>query len=179
MSFVIRGRVWKFGDNLQGDYHLLPYPQVREIFDAKELAKYCMINVDPEFPAKVREGDVIVAGDNFGCNICHPHALMALKGAGIALVVAASLASENIMVSALHEGLPMMECPGVGDAFANGDELEADLETGNVKNLSTGLEITTEPVPKVILERLREGGLIPYIRNLISSSASDRHADPE
>lgn len=169
MTMIIKGRVWKFGDNLQGDYHLIPYPKIREIFDPQELARYSMLNVDPQFSKKAKRGDIIVAGENFACDICHPHALMAFRGLGIALIIAESIAGEVIIDHALHEGLPMMECKGIVRFFDTGDQMEADLESGLIKNISTGKAPNTKPMPQVFLERLKAGGLVPYLRQKIGA----------
>jgi len=164
MGLVIKGKVWKFGDDLQGDYHLIPYPLIRETFDPKKLAEYCMVNVDPEFPRRAQPGDVVVGGRNFGCGVCHPHALMAFKGLGIDLIVADSVARQTIAAHALQEGLAVLEAPGVSAIVENGDEIQADLSTGSVQNLRNGKIVQGKPLPKAFLERLEAGGLVPFLR---------------
>jgi 3-isopropylmalate/(R)-2-methylmalate dehydratase small subunit len=173
MELVIKGRVWKFGDDLQGDYHIIPYPLIREIFDAKKLAQYCMVNVDAEFPRKAKAGDVVVGGRNFGCGVFHPHALMAFKALGIDLIVADSLARQTIASHALQEGLAMMEAQGVTAIVDTGDEIEADLATGVVRNLSNGKTVRGRPLPQAFLERLEAGGLVPYLRRRLAAAQAE------
>ncbi len=169
MGLVLRGKVWKFGDDLQGDYHLIPYPLIREIFDPKKLAQYCMVNVDSDFPKKVKPGDIIVAGRNFGCGVTHPHALMGLKGLGINVVVADSVSRETLAAHGLQEGLAVMEAPGVTGIVVDGDEIEVDLASGVVRNLTSGKTVSGRALPKVFLERLEAGGLIPFLRKRLAA----------
>ena len=173
MESVMKGRVWKFGDDLQGDYHVIPYPRIREIFDAEKLAAYCMINVDPEFPQKAKPGDVVVGGRNFGCGVFHPHAFLAFKGLGIGLIVADSVARQTIAAHALQEGVAIMTADGVTGIVESGDQIEADLSTGVVRNLVTGRSVQGQPLPQVFLDRLAAGGLVPYLKQRLGGMVGD------
>lgn len=177
---IEKGQAWVFGHDLQGDYHLIPYPLIREIFDPQKLAQHCMVNVDPDFPKKAKAGDIVVGGRNFGCGVCHPHALMAFKGLGVNLIVAESYSRETIPVHALQEGLAMMEIPGVTGAVRTGDLIEVDLAAGTLRNHTTGQSLRGRGLPAVYLERLEAGGLVPYLRKRLaemgrSATGSEQH----
>jgi 3-isopropylmalate/(R)-2-methylmalate dehydratase small subunit len=123
-----------------------------------------MVNVDADFPKKAKAGDIVVGGRNFGCGVCHPHALMAFKGLGVNLVIAEQMARETIPVHALQEGLAMMQMPGVTAAVRTGDLIEVDLATGTLRNHTTGKSLQGRGLPAVYLERLEAGGLVPFLR---------------
>ncbi len=161
MKDVIRGRVHVFGDDIDTD-QIIPgrYLTTR---DPEELAKHVMEDADPEFPRKVREGDVIVAGRNFGCGSSREHAPIALKAAGVACVVAESFA-RIFYRNAVNVGLPVVVCEGVKDAFEDGHEIEVRLREGIVRNLTTGEELEMKPLPDVMMKILEAGGLVPLIR---------------
>lgn len=160
----IKGRVWKFGNNLQGDYHIIPYPLVREMTDPLEMAQYVMVNVDPEFPKKVQPGDILVAGDAFGSGVCHPHAHMGMKALGISLVVANSVMRETShIIHSLQEGLPVWAAPGITELVNTGDILDVDLAAGVATNLRTGDQLRSAPMGEPVLRRVRAGGMVPYI----------------
>ncbi|WP_456482882.1 3-isopropylmalate dehydratase small subunit [Methanopyrus kandleri] len=161
MRDVIRGRAWVFGDDIDTD-QIIP-GRYLTTQDPEELAKHVMEGADPEFPEKVREGDVIVAGKNFGCGSSREHAPIALKAAGIACVVARSFA-RIFYRNAINLGLPLVVCPGVDDAFEDGQDIEVNLREGYVRNLDTGEELEAKPLPDFMMRILEAGGLVELIK---------------
>jgi 3-isopropylmalate/(R)-2-methylmalate dehydratase small subunit len=159
---VIRGRTWKFGDNIDTDV-IIPFKYKARTIDPRELAQHVMEGIDPEFPRKVRPGDIIVAGRNFGCGSSREQAPLAIKAAGIAAVVAESFA-RIFFRNAINIGLPALEIKGISEKTDSGDVLEVDLHQGIVKNLSKGLAFRVAPLPDMLMEILKEGGFVNYIK---------------
>ncbi|RIK44596.1 MAG: 3-isopropylmalate dehydratase small subunit [Chloroflexi bacterium] len=155
-----RGRIWKFGDDIDTDViiparHLLTH-------DPKELAAHVMEDIDPEFSKKVQEGDIIVAGKNFGCGSSREHAPIAIKGAGVAVVVAKSFARIYYRNS-INIGLPLVECPELVDEAEDGDILEIDTTEGAIINTRTGKEYSAKPHAPYVQEIVNAGGLIEAV----------------
>ncbi len=159
---VIRGRVWKFGDNIDTDV-IIPFKYKARTIDPKELAQHVMEGIDPDFSKKVKPGDIIVAGKNFGCGSSREQAPLAIKAAGIAAVVAESFA-RIFFRNAINIGLPVLEVKGIFEKTDSGDLLEIDLSQGMVKNLSKGLTFKAAPMPDMLMEILKEGGLVNYLK---------------
>ncbi|TDA34200.1 3-isopropylmalate dehydratase [Candidatus Nezhaarchaeota archaeon WYZ-LMO8] len=159
---MIRGRVWRFGDNVDTDV-IIPFKYKARTLDPKELAQHVMEGIDPEFPKKVKPGDIMVAGRNFGCGSSREQAPLAIKAAGIAAVVAESFA-RIFFRNAINIGLPVLEVKGVSEKTFEGDVLEIDLAQGVVKNLTRGLTFKATPIPDMLMEILRKGGLVNYLK---------------
>ncbi|RLA86057.1 MAG: 3-isopropylmalate dehydratase small subunit [Deltaproteobacteria bacterium] len=155
-----RGRVWKFGDNVDTD--LIIPARYLDTSDPKELASHLMEPVDPQFSEKVKEGDILVAGRNFGCGSSREHAPVAIRGAGISCVVAKSFA-RIFYRNAFNTGLPILEAPEAAEEAQEGDILEVDLGEGKVRNLSQGKEYRAKPLPPFMQELIRDGGLMKHI----------------
>ena len=158
----VSGKAWKFGDDVNTD--LIVPGKYLELVDPYEMAKHAMEGIDPDFPTKVSEGDVVVGGSNFGCGSSREHAAIALKYVGVGAVVAKSFA-RIFYRNAINLGLPALECPGISEAVNEGDSLEIDLTGGKVVNATTGKELEFVPLPEFMVEVLGEGGLVTYIRN--------------
>ena len=158
----VSGKAWKFGDDVNTD--LIVPGKYLELVDPHEMAKHAMEGIDPDFPGKVSEGDVVVGGSNFGCGSSREHAAIALKYVGVGAVVAESFA-RIFYRNAINLGLPALECPGISEAVSEGDSLEIDLTGGKVVNATTGKELDFVPLPDFMVEVLDEGGLVTYIRN--------------
>ena len=158
----IRGKVWKFGDNIDTDV-IIPYKWKARTNDPHELAKHAMEGLDPEFSKKVKPGDVIVAGKNFGCGSSREQAPIALKYAGISAVIADSFA-RIFYRNAFNIGLPPLIVPGMAEKVKEGDEIEIDLETGTIKIISTGETLKFKPVKGFMRELLNEGGIVNYYK---------------
>ncbi len=155
-----KGRVWKFGKNVDTDA-IIP-ARYLNTSDPKELAKHCMEDADPEFPSKVRPGDIIVADSNFGCGSSREHAPIALKAAGVSCVIAPSFA-RIFYRNAFNMGLPIFECDQAPRLINEGDEVEVDGDTGEIVNLTTGKSMKAQPIPPFMQELIKDGGLIFHI----------------
>lgn len=172
----MRGNAWKFPGILDVDWEICSYLLVRQLAEKgpvteEMLGEHCLVNVDPDFPRKVRRGDFVVAGPNMGYGHDHDHASMALKGAGVAAVLCESSAPYFLRNSIDH-GLPVIELPGVMDAVATGDDLEVDLRAGKIMNHSrTGGELTFTPLPDFLLDVLDAGGIYPMLKPRFEGSA--------
>lgn len=157
------GRAWKYGDNVDTDV-IIP-ARYLSTSEPSELAPHCMEDIDASFAASVAKGDVIVAGMNFGCGSSREHAPIAIKGAGVRCVVAASYA-RIFYRNAINIGLPILECadactPG---AINKNDELEIDLTSGEIVNKTNGKTFKAAPAPEFLRHLLSAGGLVPYVQ---------------
>ena len=155
------GNVIKYGNNVDTDV-IIPARYLNTI-DKKELASHCMEDLDTTFTSRVRPGDIMVAGDNFGCGSSREHAPIAIKESGIALVIAKSFA-RIFYRNAINIGLPIIECPEAADAIAEGDEVEADMDRGVILDKTTGKSFTTAPFPPFIQTIITNGGLVESIK---------------
>jgi 3-isopropylmalate/(R)-2-methylmalate dehydratase small subunit len=157
---TIRGKAIKYGEGVNTDVII---PSKYLVYtDKNELAKYAMAGIDPEFPQKVKEKDVIVAGKNFGCGSSREQAPIALKYAGVECILAESFA-RIFFRNAINIGLPVLECEGVSKAINEGDELHIDLKAGTVHDSTLGIELRGQPLPDFLLEII-ERGLINYVK---------------
>jgi 3-isopropylmalate/(R)-2-methylmalate dehydratase small subunit len=156
------GRVWKLGHNVSTD-HIIP-GRYNLTTDPLELAKYCLCEARPDFSKGVRQGDIIVAGRNFGMGSSREHAPIAIKAAGVAAVIAASFA-RIFYRNAINIGLPILVAPQVYDAVEDGDQVEVDLAAGLV-HLGDGRTIVAEPLPPFVMEIVRAGGIVNLVRQL-------------
>lgn len=158
------GRVWKHGDNVDTDV-IIP-ARYLNVSTAQELAQHCLEDIDPTFVDAVRPGDLIVAGENFGCGSSREHAPLAIKGAGVGCVVARSFA-RIFYRNAINVGLPVLECPAAVDETEQGHQLEIVLGTGQVRNLTTGRVYQADPYPPFLMKIIDAGGLVPYTQRRI------------
>ena len=157
---IIKGKVHKFGNDINTDDIIAAKYLVTT--DEKELGKHCMENIAPDFSKKVNKGDIIIAGKNFGCGSSREHAPRALKGCGIAAVIAGSFAG-IFFRNAINIGLPFLESKEV-DKINDGDLLEIDISRGIIKNLSTNQEYKTQPFPQFLQEIIGQDGLMNWIK---------------
>jgi 3-isopropylmalate/(R)-2-methylmalate dehydratase small subunit len=157
---IIKGRVHKFGDDINTDDIIAAKYLIST--DAKELGRYCMESISPEFSAKVEAGDIIVAGKNFGCGSSREHAPLAIKGCGIAAVIAKSFAA-IFFRNAINIGLPFLELQEV-DKINESDSLEIDLTSGIIKNLTRNQTYKTQAFPRFLQDIVEDGGLMNYIK---------------
>ncbi len=159
---MIKGTVHKYGDNVDTDV-IIPARYLNTP-DAKELAAHCMEDIDAEFAGRVRQGDIVVAGRNFGCGSSREHAPIAIKASGVACVVAESFA-RIFYRNALNIALPILECPDAARAIESGDEVSVDIESGEIADLTTGERFAAEPFPPFMQELIKAGGLVAYLRS--------------
>jgi len=158
-----RGKAFCYGDNVDTDV-IIPARYLNSP-NARELAAHCMEDIDPKFAASVRNGDIIVAGRNFGCGSSREHAPLAIKACGVSCVIAASFA-RIFYRNALNIALPILECPAA-ETIANGDELSVDFETGVVEDVTTGGSFSAEPFPPFMRDLIAAGGLAEYLKGKI------------
>lgn len=156
------GKIHKFGADVDTDA-IIPARYLNS-FDPQELAQHCMEDADPNFPTRVRPGDIIVADKNFGCGSSREHAPIAIKGAGVACVVARSFA-RIFYRNSINIGLPILECEEAIDGMEEGDQIEVDLESGQIINLRTGTSYQAQPFPPFMQEIMAKGGLINYVKD--------------
>lgn len=161
----MQGKVWKFGDNIDTD--LIIAARYLNTTDTAILASHLMEDARSGFANAITKGDMIVAGENFGCGSSREHAPVAIKGAGISAVIAKSYA-RIFYRNAFNTGLPILEIKEV-DSIDEGDTLQIDLQGGVVKNHTQNCTYTFTPIPPFMLELLRSGGLIPYAKNKLGS----------
>lgn len=156
------GSVIKYGDNVDTDV-IIP-ARYLNTSDHKELASHCMEDLDTTFVNRVNAGDFIVAGQNFGCGSSREHAPIAIKASGVSLVIAKSFA-RIFYRNAINIGLAIVECPEAAEDISEGDKVEADMDNGVIRNLTTGKEYKTAPFPEFIQKIIENGGLINSIAN--------------
>ncbi|MBC8275324.1 MAG: 3-isopropylmalate dehydratase small subunit [Chloroflexi bacterium] len=156
---MLKGKAFKFGGSISTD-HIIPgrYAHLRS--DLPELAKHVMEDADPTFVEKVKSGDFIVAGKNFGLGSSREHAALVIKMAGVSAILAKSVA-RIFFRNAINQGLPTLICDT--DKIDAGDKLEVNLTRGIITDLTKDVQLTFGKIPKVMLDILNEGGLIPYI----------------
>ncbi len=170
---IIKGTVWKYGDHIDTDV-IIP-ARYLNLSTPEELARHCMEDIDPHFASAVQKGDIIVAGENFGCGSSREHAPLAIKGAGVSCVVARSFA-RIFYRNAINIGLPILECPAAVEETEMGHQLEIDLEAGRIRNLITGRVYQAEPYPPFMLQILNAGGLIAYTRQVLAGAGPQRES---
>ena len=157
----VSGKTLKYGDNVDTDV-IIPARYLNTP-DAQELAKHCMEDIDAGFAARVRPGEIMVAGRNFGCGSSREHAPLAIKACGVACVIAATFA-RIFYRNALNIGLPILECPEAAAAIKAGDTVSVDFDTGVITDETTGQTFSGEPFPPFMQELIAAGGLAAYRR---------------
>lgn len=165
----LTGKAWVFGDNIDTDV-IIPARRLN-MSTAEELAKYVMEDLDPTLAGRIQPGDIFVAGKNFGCGSSREHAPLALKGAGVACVIAESFA-RIFYRNAINIGLPILESPEAARRIRQGDQVTVDLSTGVIIDETTGEQFHSEPYPEFILQIIRAGGLIAKTRQDLLGGAA-------
>lgn len=158
---IFRGRAYKFGNDVDTDA-IIP-ARYLSTSDPEILKNHCMEDADPEFPGKVKPGDIIVAGKNFGCGSSREHAPIAIKAAGVSCVVASSFA-RIFFRNSFNMGLPIFESDEAADAITEGDTVEVDADSGMIRDLTTGRHFQARPIPTFMQELIVDGGLMEHIR---------------
>ena len=157
---MLKGRAFKFGDSISTD-HITPGRLAHLRSNLPELAKHVLEDADPTFASRVKTGDFIVAGSNFGLGSSREHAPLVIKMAGVSAILTKSVA-RIFFRNAINLGLPVLICDTT--LIDDGDELEVDLAAGTVNDMTNGNQLTFNKIPEVMLHILDEGGLIPYIQ---------------
>lgn len=157
----LQGRVWKFGDNVDTD--LIIPARFLNVSDKDELARNCFTDLRPDFVNKVSRGDFIVAGENFGCGSSREHAPLAIRSAGISVIIARSFA-RIFYRNAFNIGLPILESKEASTSIEEGNRVSVDLSTGEIVNTDTGERYFARPIPDFMREIVGNGGLVEYIK---------------
>lgn len=161
----LTGKVWRFGNDVDTD--LIIPARYLNTSDPQELARHCMEDADPGFASKVKPGEIIVAGKNFGCGSSREHAPIAIKAAGVSCVIAASFA-RIFYRNAINIGLPILESPEASAAIAEGHQVEIDLNTGAIHDCATGERFHAAAFPPFMQDLIQAGGLIEYVKNRLA-----------
>lgn len=158
---ILEGKIWKFGDNIDTDAIIAA--RYLSTVDPLELAKHLMEDIRPDFPGLVQKGDIIVAGNNFGCGSSREHAPLAIKGAGVSCVIARSFA-RIFYRNSINIGLPILECPEDFTGLVDGkDILQVNLEQGLITHAASGRTFESAPFPPFMQDLINRGGLVEYV----------------
>ena len=157
---LIRGKVWKFGDNINTDV-IIPGRYMNAPIE--EMKTHALEVVNPQFPLDVKKGDIIVGGENFGCGSSREEAVTVLKANGIAAMICESFA-RIFFRNAISVGLPVVICPGVSESFDENDILELDLDDATVTNINRKTLLSCKPLSEELIEILSKGGILPILR---------------
>lgn len=166
MKTNVKGVSWVYKDDVDTDV-IIP-ARYLNTSDPKELAAHCMEDIDKTFAKNVKAGDVILAGENFGCGSSREHAPIAIKESGVSVVIAKTFA-RIFFRNAINIGLPILENDKIADESSNGDEIEVDFKSGIVKNLTTGKEYKCPAYPAEIQNLIESGGLINYTKHKLEA----------
>lgn len=156
-----KGRVHKYQDNVDTDV-IIP-ARYLNTKDHAELASHCMEDIDPDFVKSVKPGDIIVAGENFGCGSSREHAPIAIKASGVSCVIATTFA-RIFYRNAINIGLPILECPEASKGIEDGDQVEVDFSKGEIRNVTKNETYTAAPFPEFIRGIINAGGLMASIK---------------
>ena len=157
----VQGTVHKYGDHVDTDV-IIP-ARYLNTQDPKELASHCMEDIDKEFIRRVKDGDIMVAGANFGCGSSREHAPVAIKASGVSCVIAATFA-RIFYRNAINIGLAILECPAASAGISAGDEVSVDFDTGVITNRTKGETYQAEPFPPFIKDMIAKGGLMASLK---------------
>ncbi|WP_408955545.1 3-isopropylmalate dehydratase small subunit [Natroniella sp. ANB-PHB2] len=163
----IKGQAWKYGDDVDTDV-IIP-ARYLNTSEPKELAKHCMEDIDEDFVDNMSPGDLIVAEDNFGCGSSREHAPLAIKAAGVSCVIANSFA-RIFYRNSINIGLPILECPKAVAGIEEGDQVEVDVDSGLIKNLTKKEEYQAAAFPEFMQELIDAGGLVNYVREKVRNN---------
>lgn len=155
-------KIYKYKDNVDTDV-IIPARYLNS-FDAKELASHAMVDIDPTFASTVEKGDIIVAGQNFGCGSSREHAPLCLKTAGVKCVIAKSFA-RIFYRNSINIGFPIMECEEAADKLEKGDEVEVDFSTGVITNKTKNETYQSQPFPEFLQKMIDADGLVNYVNS--------------
>lgn len=167
----LKGTIWSFGNNIDTDV-IIPAKYL-QLPSAAQLASHCLETIRPDFAGKVKGGDLIVAGANFGCGSSREHAPIAIKAAGVAAVIATSF-SRIFFRNAINIGLPVIECPGLCQVVHDGDSLSVDLDSGHIRHEKSGSVFRIVPFPGFIKTIINHGGLLNFYQKELNDKPSAR-----
>jgi 3-isopropylmalate/(R)-2-methylmalate dehydratase small subunit len=164
---ILKGKVFKYGANVDTDA-IIP-ARYLNVSEPDQLAEHCMEDIDLDFIHKVEPGDIIMATTNFGCGSSREHAPLAIKASGVSCVIAVSFA-RIFFRNAINIGLPLLECAEAVKNTEAGDVLEVDIESGRIKNITSGKTFTAEPYPEFMSELIAAGGLVEYTKKRLAGN---------
>ncbi|MBI5789378.1 MAG: 3-isopropylmalate dehydratase small subunit [Candidatus Schekmanbacteria bacterium] len=164
----MQGKTWKYADNINTD-EIIP-ARYLNTSDPVELAKHCMEDLDITFAGKVKAGNILVAGSNFGCGSSREHAPISIKAVGVSCVIAKTFA-RIFFRNAIDIGLPIVECPEASEKIQMGDEIIVDVNKGVIKNLTRNETYQARPFPPFMQELIQAGGLMNYVRKQLGQAA--------
>lgn len=167
---ILKGTAHRFGDDISTDA-IMPSKYLTSYLPSDQLATHALEGADPAFAERVREGDLVVGGRNFGCGSSREEAVIGLQATGIAAVVAESF-GRIFYRNAINRGLLVMECPGLQGRVAQGDEVELRPEEGLLRDANEGIDMPVHPLSPTAAAILKAGGLLPYVKARID--AEDR-----
>ena len=162
---MLNGKVHKYGDNVDTDV-IIP-ARYCTAFTEKELAPHCLEDLDADFVKKVRKGDILVAGRNFGCGSSRENAPIAIKAVGVSCVIAKSFA-RIFYRNSINIGLPILESDQAVDDAQNGDEIQVDLSTGSILNITKNKSYQTMPFPEILQQIISVGGMVEFARQRLA-----------
>ena len=157
----IEGRAWKFGDNIDTDV-IIP-ARFLNVSDKEELAKNCFADLRADFSKNVKQGDILVGGNNFGCGSSREHAPLAIKESGIGVIIAKSFA-RIFYRNSFNIGLPILESAEAVESIEENDRISVDLATGEIENKTKGKRFSARPIPDFMRDVIQAGGLVNYIK---------------
>ena len=158
---IVTGKAFKYGDNVDTDV-IIPARYLNSA-DPEHLKQHCMEDIDASFAGRVSQGDIMVAGKNFGCGSSREHAPVAIKASGISLVIAESFA-RIFFRNCINVGLAILECPEAARSISKGDVVKADFDTGIIENVTKNEKYQSRPFPDFINGIIRSGGLVEYTK---------------
>ncbi len=159
---IVTGKAFKYGDNVDTDV-IIPARYLNSS-DPEHLRQHCMEDIDKDFAGSVSQGDIMVAGKNFGCGSSREHAPVAIKASGISLVIAESFA-RIFFRNCINVGLAILECPEAASSISQGDVIKADFDTGIIENVTKNEKYQSKPFPDFVNGIIRSGGLVEYTKN--------------
>lgn len=160
-----KGKVFKYGDNVDTDV-IIP-ARYLNVSKGEELAKYCMIDIDPDFVGKVHKGDIIVATKNFGCGSSREHAPLAIKCAGVSCIIASTFA-RIFYRNAINIGMPILECEEAANDIESGNEVSVDFDTGVITNITKNKTYQAQAFPEFIQKIMKADGLVAQTKERLS-----------
>jgi len=163
----LKGKAFKYGSHIDTDA-IIPARHLN-LLEPADLAKHCMEDIDAGFVSKVKNGDIIVADDNFGCGSSREHAPVAIKASGISCVIAKSFA-RIFFRNAINIGLPLLECEDAAENIKTGDTVEVDLASGTITNLSGGKTFSAKAYPEFMMQIVQAGGLVEYTKKKLAGA---------
>jgi 3-isopropylmalate/(R)-2-methylmalate dehydratase small subunit len=173
---TLRGKVHRLGANVDTDV-IIPARYLNTT-DPAELAKHCLEDLDPTFPLRVQQGDIIVADENFGSGSSREHAPVAIRACGVACVVASTFA-RIFFRNSINVGLPIVECREIVEITGEGDVVEVDLASGIVRNVTKDVTASAVPFPDFMRHIIEAGGLVPYLHEKLTSSPSGSNGNTD